>query len=212
MSVVWPTLFLEGHITKIPSFYVYLIDIELDGNRQRVVTVGLAHWLLGIYAEVEVTFRIYPECFEKPSELIYLPFVSFTCIDYKLEYVEQDNLTRVEVMTFVRTALQNVINWVEKNYLDTTNVEKIIRDFNSHYGIWLSTRLMQVLLYNQRLVKIVRDWMLSKCECVPDETQICYCSVWTRKELKTFNKIYFVDAERIVSNAVFFTTVGQEGC
>jgi hypothetical protein len=186
----WPTLFLEGYITKMPSFYVYLIDIEVDGDGQRIVTVGVAHWLLGIYAEVEITFRIYPEYFNEPSLLVYLPFVTFTCVDFKLEYVEQDNLTRTQVVSFIRTTVQSIIDCVEKNYLDVTNVEKVIRDFNSEHGIWLSTRLMQVLLYNQWLVKIVRDWMLTKCECGPDEDQICYCSVWTRKELEKCNSVY----------------------
>ena len=204
----WPTLFLEGYITKMPSFYVYLIDIEVDRDGQRIITVGIAHWLLGIYAEVEITFRIYPECFGSPSLLIYLPFVLFPTIDFKLDYVEQENLTCRQV-NFITTTVQSIIDCISDNYFDD-RFDTLVRQLNSEHGIWLSTRLMQVLIYNQRLVKIVRNYMNSKCECGPDENQICYCTVWT-KELKKINKIYFVDAGHIASNEVFFTTSDQEG-
>jgi hypothetical protein len=209
----WPTLFLEGYITKMPSFYVYVIDIEVDNVGQRTVTVGIAHWLLGIYDEVEIVFRIYPERFTPPSVLIYLPFVSFPCKDFKLDYVEQENLTRSQVINFITRTVQDIIDFVGENFPESTSqLTELIHKLNTKRGIWLSTRLMQVLIYNQRLVRIVRDYMILKCECVPDpDERICYCNVWTVEEVKKFDTIYFVDAESICSNEVFFTTADPEG-
>ena len=210
----WPTLFLEGYVTKMPSFYVYLIDVEVDGNGQRVISVGIAHWLLGIYAEVEIAFRIYPEYFNdanRESVLIHLPFVSFPNADFKLDYLEQDNLTHGQVINFICTTLQNIVNCISENYLDATDLDSIIRKLNFERGIWLSTQLMQVLIYNQRLINIVRHYMQSKCECGSDEDQICYCAVWTKEEVEKFNKTYFVDTGLIASNEVFFNTQQQEG-
>jgi hypothetical protein len=125
----WPTLFLEGYLTKMPSFYVYLIDIEIDDG-QRTLTVGIAHWLLGIYAEVDITFRIYPECFEPPSLLVYLPFASFPTVVFKLDYVEQSNLTCQAVNSFITTTLQNIIDCISDNYLQPSDLDSLIRQLN----------------------------------------------------------------------------------
>ena len=107
---------------------------------------------------------------------------------------------------FITRTVQDIIDFVGENFFENTSqLKELIHKLNIKRGIWLSTRLMQVLIYNQRLVRIVRDYMILKCECVPDrDEQICYCNVWTVEEVKNFNKIYFVDAGRICSNEVFF--------
>jgi hypothetical protein len=120
--------------------------------------------------------------------------------------VEQENLTRSQVADFITKTVEDIIDFVGENFFENTSqLKELIHKLNIKRGIWLSTRLMQVLIYNQRLVRIVRDYMILKCECVPDrDEQICYCNVWTVEEVKNFNKIYFVDAGRICSNEVFF--------
>ena len=60
----WPTLVVNGYLTRAPSFYIYLIDIEIDEYGQRIVTVGVTHWLLGIYAEIESVIEYIPSCLE----------------------------------------------------------------------------------------------------------------------------------------------------
>ena len=219
----WPTVYVEGHIAKMPSFYVYVIDIEVDNEGQRTITVGLAHWLLGIYAEIEIVFRIYPEHFASrhrgnlASTTIYLPFVSFIAYtEFKLEYVEQENLTRQEIIAFIKRTVQDILDFTEKNCnCDKADLTKLIHDLNSEKSIWLSTRLLQILLYNQRLVRIVRDYMVSLCNCVPDADEtyhcICYCNAWSVEEIKNFNTIYFIDAKLICSNEVFFTPANTLG-
>jgi hypothetical protein len=84
--------------------------------------VGVAHWLLGIYAEIEIVFLIYPEHFASrhrgnlASTTIYLPFVSFIAYtEFKLEYVEQENLTRQEIIAFIKRTVQDILDFTEKN-------------------------------------------------------------------------------------------------
>jgi hypothetical protein len=130
---------VEGHIAKMPSFYVYVIDIEVDNEGQRIIAVGLAHWLLGIYAEIEIVFRIYPEHFASrdrgnlASTTIYLLFVSFIAYtEFKLEYVEQENLTRQEIIAFIKRTVQDIVDFTEKNCnCDKADLTKLIHDLNS---------------------------------------------------------------------------------
>jgi hypothetical protein len=84
----WPTISIEGHINRMPSFYIYLIDYEIDNKRKRIVTLGLTHWLLGIYAEVEIAYRIYPK-FLNDNTCLYLSFVSYPRYGFKINRCEE---------------------------------------------------------------------------------------------------------------------------
>lgn len=55
-------------------------------------------------------------------------------------------------------------------------------------------------------MQTVCDFMLSKCECGPNEKEICYCTVWTRHYIEEFSTVHFVDARLIASDEVFFKT------
>ena len=196
-----------GYLTKMPSFYVYLIDIERDKCGQRIVTVGVTHWLLGIYAEIEIHYRIYPELFEPPSLLIYLPFVSHPVTDFKIDYVEQSNLTRRDVNDFIVGVIAKIIEFMSINYFDS--VDWVVKGINEEHSVWISSRLAQVLCYNQRLVAIVRQFMKDRCVCSSreeEEPQICYCSTWTQCFIDELHTKYFADAKLIVSDEVFFKT------
>ncbi|CAB4008961.1 Hypothetical predicted protein [Paramuricea clavata] len=202
---IWPTICLKGVVTKMPSFYIYIIDVKRTEKGQRIIDIGVAHWLLGIYAELEINICVYPESFNGDlATALYLPYITFTAYGFKLDYAEHDGLTEVEAAAFVRNVVQTVIDYITEHYQDG-HCEVLAEDLQTSTGIAVSVRLVQILLYHQRLMKIVRDWMLSKCEC-SETDQICYCNIFTKKELKKSGKSYFKDAQLFVSDEVFFTT------
>ena len=189
----------------MPSFYIYFIDVKRTSKGQRCVSIGVTHWLLGIYAELEINYRVYPESFNGDlATAIYLPYVTFTNYGFKLDYVEQQGLTESEAFAFVHGVVQTLLNYIEEHYEDN-RYEDLAEDLQDKTGIAASVRLVQILIYHERLVRIVRDWMLLKCECSKTD-QICYCNIFTKRELAKFGKSYFGDARLFVSDEVFFTT------
>jgi hypothetical protein len=107
----WPSVCIDGYLSRMPSFYIYLIDIEIDDCQNRIVTVALTHWLLGIYAKLEITYRIYPEFFNDSDQWLYLPFVTYPQCGFKLEYCEEYTtyFTPRERSDFVCGKIDNVI-------------------------------------------------------------------------------------------------------
>ncbi|CAB3983351.1 Hypothetical predicted protein [Paramuricea clavata] len=62
---LWPTVIVDGVMKTIPSFYIYLIAVNKCENGDRYITIGVVHWLFGIYAELDIDYRIYPEAFKQ---------------------------------------------------------------------------------------------------------------------------------------------------
>ncbi|CAB3995358.1 Hypothetical predicted protein [Paramuricea clavata] len=205
---VWPIIYFNDAVSKMPSFYVYITDVGRTKKGQRIINIGVAHWLLGIYAELEINIRVYPESFNGDlSTALYLLYITFTSYGFKLDYVQHEGLTQAQAATFVRETVDTVLNYIQEYKHEDYSCKVLAEDLRTSTGIAASVRLVQILMYHYRLVKIVRDWMLSKCEC-SELDQICYCNIFTKEELKKFGKVYFKDAKLFVSDEVFFTTLG----
>ncbi|CAB4013532.1 Hypothetical predicted protein [Paramuricea clavata] len=189
----------------MPSFYIYLIAVTRDSNGDRRIVIGVAHWLLGIYAELEIHHRIYPESFNGDlSTAIYLPYVTFNSRGFYMDYVEHIGLSQAEAADFVRGVVDTLIDYIGEHYRDDRYAE-LAEDFEDNHGIAVSVRLVQILIYHRFLVRTVQDWTISKCECTLED-QICYCGSFTKDEIIKCKKLYFRDAKLLVSDEVYFTT------
>ena len=151
-----------GFFTLMPSFYMYLIDANLYDDGERVIKIGVVHWLLGIYAEIDITFTIYPERYDNISSYIFLPIVTIQQFGYKFEYQEYGNMPERDALIFVNKVVDAVVDYITlkctESYYDIYNRSKIqsdIREYCKEKGVLLSERLFQVLLYNRFLVKSV---------------------------------------------------------
>ncbi|CAB3977893.1 Hypothetical predicted protein [Paramuricea clavata] len=118
---LWPSMIIDGVIRTIPSFYIYLIAVTKCENGDRYMTIGVVHWLFGIYAELEITYRIYPELFFKTRPLeynvipLYLPSVTFNSTGYYIDYTGQEQLTVSEAKDMVSGAVDTLITYINEN-------------------------------------------------------------------------------------------------
>ncbi|CAB3980298.1 Hypothetical predicted protein [Paramuricea clavata] len=180
-----------------------------DGDRY--ITIGILHWLFGIYTELEIYYRIYPELFKpefgRKNTPIFLPCVTFESIDFKLDYLEQQQLTPSEAKSFVAGVVDTLITFISEKTnceRDFQSVSKLAAEFEKEHGMCVSKRLMQVMLY-QKLVYHVQDWVIKSCGCARND-QICHCGLYTKLDIVKCKKLYFQDAGLLVSDAVYFTS------
>jgi hypothetical protein len=151
---VWPVVWLKGFFTPMPSFYMYLIDATLYDDGERVITIGVAHWLLGIYAEIEMTFKVYPERYDLNASRIFLPTVTFQQYGYKFEYKERGGMPQRDAIVFVNNVVDGVVEYTEVKCAeldyDIYNRERIqsdLRGYCKEKGVLLSARLFQVWVH-----------------------------------------------------------------
>ncbi|CAB3980643.1 Hypothetical predicted protein [Paramuricea clavata] len=208
---LWPTIIVDGVMRTIPSFYIYLIAVTKCDNGDRYITIGVVHWLFGIYAELDIDYRIYPDTFKAQRSSvvpIYLPAVTFNSTEFHIDYGNDDrverSLTVNEARQFVSGIVDTLITYINENY-QRDCFTSLVTDFETDHGIALSTRLVQILIYHQKLVRIVQDWVISNCGCTRND-QICHCGLYTRRDVIKCRQLYFQDAGLLVSDAVYFTT------
>ncbi|CAB3995170.1 Hypothetical predicted protein [Paramuricea clavata] len=206
---LWPTVITNDEVKALPSFYIYLIAVEQCENGDRFMTIGIIHWLFGIYADLELYYRVYPESFKHQPEWkntpIYLPSVTFGDIDFNLDYTEHQQLRPSEARSFVAGVVDTLITFTcencEKAY------ESVAVEFEKDHGMCVSKRLIQVMLYHQKLVHRVQDWVIKSCGCSRNE-QVCHCGLYTQLDIVKCKQLYFKDAGLLVSDAVYFTSPG----
>ncbi|CAB3978626.1 Hypothetical predicted protein [Paramuricea clavata] len=180
---LWPTIIVDGVMRTIPSFYIYLIAVTKCDNGDRYITIGVVHWLFGIYAKLDIDYRIYPETF-KAKRLsvtpIYLPTVTFNSTEFNIDYGNdrdyddegRRSLTINEARDYVSGTVDTLITYINENY--QTDCLSLATDFEKEHGIAVSKRLAQILIYHQKLVHIVQDWVIKNCGCTRND-QICHC-------------------------------------
>ncbi|CAB4007355.1 Hypothetical predicted protein [Paramuricea clavata] len=204
---LWPTVITDGVMRTIPSFYIYLIAVTKCDNGDRYITIGVVHWLFGIYAELEIDYRIYPETFKPQPEFkvtpIYLPSVTFDSIGFDIDYVSEEQLTVSEAKDFVAGVVDTLITYISENY--QTDYRTVAVEFEKQHGMCVSKRLTQIMIYHQKLVHLVQDWIIKNCGCTRND-QICHCGLYTKRDIVRCRKLYFKDAGLLVSDAVYFTT------
>ncbi|CAB4011575.1 Hypothetical predicted protein [Paramuricea clavata] len=164
----------------MPSFYIYLIDGNLYHDGERVIKIGIIHWLLGIYAEIEITFTVYPERYDE--SVIFLPSVTAEQFGYKFEYQEFGLLPHRDTLLFVNKIVDGVIDYIkgkgDKSYnvYDRSQIQSDIHLYCKEMGVLLSEQLFQVLIYNHLLVKTINDFVKSEYCIDKDCSFMCYCN------------------------------------
>ncbi|CAB3977254.1 Hypothetical predicted protein [Paramuricea clavata] len=207
----FPTIISNGIVKTIPSFYIYLIAVNLTDDGNRYMTVGVLHWLLGIYAEVDIDYRIYPQPFEtykgkRGKGPIYLPCVTFGHTDFSVNFtVGRDTLTVAEAKDFVSGIVDTLITHLAKQRGLNRVYSDVVQELELEHGLCVSNRLMQIMLYHHHLVWLTQDWILENCGCARND-QICFCSIYTPLDIIKCRKLYFKDAGLLVSNEVYFAT------
>ncbi|CAB3976764.1 Hypothetical predicted protein [Paramuricea clavata] len=176
-------------------------------NGDRYITIGIVHWLFGIYGELLIDYRIYPELFRPQPEWkdtpIYLPSVTFDSIDFNIDYTEQQQLTASEAKDFVAGVVDTLITFLNENY--ERDFETVVAEFEKEHGMGVSKRLIQIMIYHQKLVHRVQDWIIKSCGCTRND-QVCHCGLYTKRDIVKCRKLYFQDAGLLVSDEVYFTT------
>ncbi|CAB3978342.1 Hypothetical predicted protein [Paramuricea clavata] len=205
---LYPSVIQKGVVKTLPSFYIYLIAVTGYDNGDRYITIGVLHWLLGIYAELEIDYRIYPDAFKTHPGYqvtpVYLPCVTFESVGYHLDYTAaEDQLTFSEAKEFVSGVVDTLITYISENH--NTGYREAAADFEKNHGICISKRLMQIMLYHHKLVYHVQSWVIENCGCSRND-QICFCGLFTQRDIIKCKKLYFKDAGLLVSDEVFFTT------
>ncbi|CAB3982214.1 Hypothetical predicted protein [Paramuricea clavata] len=176
-------------------------------NGDRYITIGVIHWLFGIYAELEIDYRIYPESFKPKPEWkvspLYLPSVTFDSLGFDIDYTDHQQLTVREAKDFVAGVVDTLITFINENY--QTDFQTVTAEFEKQHGMLVSKRLTQIMIYHQKLVHPVQDWIIKNCGCTRND-QICHCGLYTKRDIVRCRKLYFKDAGLLVSDAVYFTT------
>ncbi|CAB3987885.1 Hypothetical predicted protein [Paramuricea clavata] len=205
----WPVVWTGDRFMSMPSFYIYLIDGTLYDDGERVITIGVIHWLMRIYAEIQITFSIYAIHYDTDT-YVFLPGVTFEQWGYKFEYVELGGLTTTDTILFVSKTVDKVLEYIslkvkenpEYQVYDIPQIEKDIQQYCVVNGVQLSRRLFQVLINNQFLVNTVYDFIKEQYCQDSGCKKLCYCGSITDGVLTDLT-LQFEDRGNLVGNVLF---------
>ena len=203
----WPQILNNGLIMRFPTVYFYFLDyMYYEKTGKRTIKVGFICWVRGIYASIDIDFQVYPEksVYVSPHKAWRLPF---SCITYRVKIFEGNGHVNQNPSSYVRVfadALLGVIRLCVE--YDRTDVR--YQCYTHGVATYPSYRLAELLLYQQRLVRTTRYYMIKHCGCsFKTEANIPYCGCETLCS-ETIPRL-FTDARCMISEDVLFrATVG----
>jgi hypothetical protein len=201
----------NGMLMKFPQVYYYFLGMTICGRTgKRVVSVGFWCWGRELYAKIDIFFYIHPQ-----------PSMYTQRVKYRLPYIE---VKKVEVLhnessiadseKYIR---KNVGEYIENigNLSSMITPDKIRMHNAGELNSYGSYRLAGVLMYQCKLVRLLRFHMLSHCinqggSCgsiypalfnMRYSLPVCKCT-WLYEEMTS----RFIDAKRLCSKQIYFLT------
>jgi hypothetical protein len=198
----WPQVLNNGLILRFPTVYFYFLDyMYYEKTGKRTIKVGFICWVRGIYASIDIDFQVYPEksVYVSPHKAWRLPH---SCITYRIKIFEGNCHVNQTPSSYVRvftdTLLSIVCLCVE---YDRTDVRQQCYTHGS--AAYPSYRLADLLLYQQRLVRTTRAYMIKHCGCsFKTLANIPYCGCETLCS-ETIPRL-FTDAGCMINKDVLF--------
>ena len=200
----WPYILNNGDIKRFPTVYFYFILYAHDEDTgKRTVQVGFICWVRGIYATIDLDFSVYPEksFYVNPHKAWRLPH---SCVTSHIKILEGNPAINQNPTSYIRAftdALLGVIRICAES--DITD----IRQACYAHGVqtYPSYRLVDVLMYQQKLVRTTRNYMRTNCCCsFKTIANIPYCGCETLCGETIPGK--FIDAKRMCGDVLFCAT------
>jgi hypothetical protein len=203
----WSYVINDGVISNVPLCYYYFVGYKyIPTTGKRIIRVGFICWPRKIYATIDIDFNVYPRksVYVNPHKAWCLPHTDVT-FNMKIIYPVNsfdESITRAYVHSCA-LALMSVTRICVKY-----NVSDLRSAYFRGISSYPSYRLANLLVYNQKLVLRVRDFMVLNCNCsFKTSANIPYCGCETLcSEIIPKN---FADAGRMCSSDVLFCATRQ---
>ena len=202
----WPYVINNGEIRRFPTVYFYFISYTYsEKTGKRTVKVGFICWVRGIYASVDIDFFVYPEksVYVNPHKAWRLPF---SCVTTRIKIFEGNSMINQNPTSYVRVFTEALLGVVRLCVeFETKEVRQAC--YTHRVSTYPSYRSADVLIYQQKLVSITRNYMLTNCCCsFKTIANIPYCGCETLCGGTIPGN--FIDARRMCGDVLFRTTVG----